>query len=404
MNRYFRPTFITIFIIIIWDALKNYLNLGQPIIQLAILLPAISIGILDNLKGKLWKTVFSRPALIWLVWIIYALINTFFLTGYHPSGVQNEFVFISSIVVAYLFFLLIIVCKSETKDLLNVLIFAFFCRLLLSVIFDTLEPSGLEYIQRFGIEFNSNIIAIGALFLISLILLKYVTYNSLNAFGLCISVVALLTIFFTASRKTYLALVVLIAGLAYMGRSKYFIKNILLGSLVFIILFFGITWTLANTTVGERMLSSYERTIYAKNVEQMFDHRAGYFVNGWELFKDHPINGIGLKNYPYFNQSTHNLHTEYMVQLTECGLIGISLFVFFYWYIIKWLLLIRTKIIPYKTIAETYLVLFFVMFFLFLGAWKYNIPIMWVLIALAVRFIKTMQERYFDITVTNYSV
>jgi len=401
-NRYFNPTFIALFIIIIWDAFKNYLNLSHPIIQLSILLPTISIGILDNLKGKLWETIFSRPALIWLLWIVYALINTFLIIGFFSAPLQNQFIFVSSIIVAYLLFLLIIVCKSGTKELVNFLIFAFFCRLLLSLVFDKLEPSGVEYVQRFGTEFNSNIIAIGALFLISLIVLKYIIYKSFNAFDMCISIISILTIFITASRKTYLALIVLIIGLVYIFRSKYLIKNILLGTLVFIILFFSITWTLKNTTIGERIVAGYEKTIYAKEAEQMFDNRAGYFINGWELFKKYPVNGIGLKNFPYFNQSTHNLHTEYMVQLTECGLIGTFLFIFFYWHIIKWLLLIRKVIIPYKVIAETYLVLIIVMFALFLGAWKYNIPIMWVLIALAVRFIKTTQEQYFDIVNNNY--
>jgi len=403
-NRYFNPTFIALFIIIIWDALKHYLNLSQAIIQLSILLPAILIGILDNLKGKLWVTMFSPPALIWLLWIIYALINTFLIIGFFPTQSQNQFVFVSSIIVAYLFFLLIIVCESETKELITFLIFAFFCRLLLSLFFDSFRYSGADVIQRFGTEFNSNIIAIGALFIISLILLKYIIYNSLSALDLCISVISAATILLTASRKTYIAAIILIMGLFYIIRTKYFIKNIIIGSFVLISLFWGVAWTLDNTTVGNRFLSTYESTINARDVEQMFDHRAGYFINGWILFKENPINGIGLKNYPYYNRSLHNLHTEYMVQITECGLIGALLFVLFYWYIIKWLLLIRKFIIPYKTFAEIYLVLIAIMLSLFFGAWKYNIPIMWVLIALAVRFIKTTQEQYFDIFKDNHPV
>jgi len=404
LKRYINPTFIALFVIIIWDALKTYMALSSPAIQAAILLPVILLGLLDNLNNRFWKSIFSPPAVFWLIWILYALINTFLIVGYYSSTEQSPFVFISSIIVAFLFFLFIIACKSSSRELINVLIFAFFCRLLLSFIFDTLEPSGVEYIKRFGTEFNSNIIAIGALFLISLIFLKYIIYESFNAFDVCVSVISTLTIFLTASRKTYLALIVLIIGVVYITRSKYFIKNILLGALVFIMLFFGITWTLDNTAVGKRLLQSYENTIYAKDVEKMFDSRAGYFINGWKLFKERPINGIGLKNYPYYNQSTHNLHTEYMVQMTECGLIGIFLFILFYWYIIKWLLLIRKVIIPHKVIAETYLVFIVVMFSLFFGAWKYNIPIMWVMIALAVRFIKDTQEQLQNVKVVHVSV
>jgi hypothetical protein len=391
-SDYFNPTFIALFLIIIWDALKNYLSLSEPIIQLAVFLPVISIGILYNLNMQFRRTMFSRPAAIWLIWIIYGLINTFLIIGYHSTTEQNPLVFISSIIIAYLFFLLVIVCKSSTKELINVLIFSYSFRLMLSFIFDTFESSGREYVARLGSDFNANIIAIGALFLASIILLKKISFGSLNKIDYPISVAALLTIFLTASRKTFIALIVLIIGFIYVTRSRYLIKNVLWGSLAFIILFFGIMWSLENTAVGERLVSAYEKTTAAKEQEQMFDNRMGFFIDGWTIFKENPINGIGLRNFPYVNGTTHVLHTEYMVQLTECGLIGAFLFLLFYGHILKKLLLIRSKIEPYKKIAEAYLVLLFVMFFLFLGAWKYNIPIMWVLIALAVRFIKETER------------
>mgnify|MGYP003809015297 CR=1 FL=1 len=352
------------------------------------MLPVILLGILDNLNTRFWKTIFSPPAVFWLIWILYALINTFLIVGYYSSTEQSRFVFVSSIFVSFLLLLFIIVCKSDTEDLINVLIFAFFCRLLLSFIFDTLEPSGVEYIKRFGTEFNSNIVGIGALFLVSLISLKKINFKSLNILDYPVAVLATAAIFLTASRKTYIAALVLLAGFFYISRSRSLAKNLLLAAFAALILFFSITWSLGNTAVGERLVAVYEKTLYAREVEQMFDHRASYFVNGWKLFKEHPINGIGLRNYPHFNKSKHNLHTEYMVQLTECGLIGTFLFVIFYLYIIKWLFLIRRKMIPYKNIAETYLLFLLIMFVLIFGTWQYNIPIMWVLIALAVRFIK----------------
>lgn len=389
LKRYINPTFIAIFIIIIWDALKTYLELNAPIIQAAILLPAILLGILDNLNRKFWKTVFSPPAIFWLLWIIYALINTFLFVGYYSSTeYSSPLVFVSSIFVSFLLLLFIIVCKSDTEDLINVLIFAFFCRLMLSIIFDTIAPSGVDYIQRFGKDFNSNIIGIGALFLVILILLKKISYETLNILDYPMVLLALATAFLTASRKTYVALLVLAAGFLYIVRSRSLAKNMLLAAIAAFILFSSITWTLKNTAVGERFVYAYEKTLYAREVEKMFDHRAGYFINGWAIFKEHPINGIGLRNYPYFNKSSLVLHTEYMVQLTECGLIGVLLFSLFYFHIVKYLLLIRRKTEHFKKTAETHFVSLLVMFFLFLGVWIYNMPMMWVLIALAVRFIK----------------
>src|SRR4030043_323395 len=141
-TRYINPTFIALFILIIWDALKVYLGLSAPIIQFAILAPVVLIGFLDNLNGRFWNTIVSRPGSIWLIWILFALINSFLITGYYGQIGQNPFVFISSIVIAYLFFLFIIVSKSDTLALINVLIFSYFVRLLLSFVFDTFGYGG----------------------------------------------------------------------------------------------------------------------------------------------------------------------------------------------------------------------------------------------------------------------
>ncbi len=394
-NRYFNPTFIALFILVIWDALKAYLGLFAPIMQFAILFPVVAIGIFDNLNNKLMKTILSRPASIWLIWILYVLVNTFLVTGYYAEIEQSAFVFISSIIIAYLFFVFIIISKSDTQALINVLIFSYACRLIMSLIFDTFEPDGVENVARYGIDLNANIIAIGSLFIIFLILLKKISFSSLNKIDYIFAAIALFSIFLTASRKTYIALILLAMGFVYIVRSRYLIKNVMLGFLASIIIFIGIAWSLEKTVLGERFISSYERTLNAKKIEYMFDHRMGYYVNGWILFKEHPINGIGLRNYPYFNRSFHFLHTEYVVQLTECGLIGVFIFVFFYGHIMKWLLLIRRRTEPYKKIAEMHILSLLLMFTLFFGSWVYNIPMMWVLIAFAVRFIKEVPETSF---------
>jgi len=63
-------------VIIIWDALKVYLNLGSPIIQFAVLAPVLLVGVSENLNKGFLDILFSRPVSTWLVWIIYSLLNT----------------------------------------------------------------------------------------------------------------------------------------------------------------------------------------------------------------------------------------------------------------------------------------------------------------------------------------
>ncbi len=396
--RYLNPTYFAIFILVIWDALKNYLELSAPIIQFSILLPVIFIGVIDNFN-KIIKTVLSAPAFIWFIWILYVAINTFLITGHYYA--HNQVVFVSSIIIAYLFFIFIIASKSSTADLINVLIFSYLFRLLLSFVFDTFAADEYEYIERLGLEFNANLIAFGALFLIQLIMLRKVSFDSLKIINYFMIAVAILAIFLTASRKNFISLIIIALGYLHIMRSKSNIRIALKVIAAVLILFVSANWALHNTGLGERIIVAYERTIYAEQKEKMFGHRMGYYIYGWEIFKENPINGIGLRNYPYVNRSLHVLHTEYMVQLTECGIIGTFLFVLFYGYIMKWLFFVRRKIIPYKNIAEMHLLSMLTMFILFLNTWIYNLPVMWVLIALSVRFIR---ETKTSITYTQLEV
>ncbi len=58
--------------------------------------------------------------------------------------------------------------------------------------------------------------------------------------------------------------------------------------------------------------------------------RAYFYIEGWELFKENPICGIGINNFVVIAQSELPIHSEYIVQLCECGIIGCILFVLFY--------------------------------------------------------------------------
>ena len=96
----------------------------------------------------------------------------------------------------------------------------------------------------------------------------------------------------------------------------------------------------------------------------MFDGRALQYVDGFEVFKENIFTGIGLLNYSKIDQWGLVLHSEYLVQLIECGIIGVFLFLFFHIYIIRKLLKFR-KFEEGKRIAEVFL-LYYIIFFIFL--------------------------------------
>ena len=58
--------------------------------------------------------------------------------------------------------------------------------------------------------------------------------------------------------------------------------------------------------------------------------RAIQYVGGFEVFREHPVFGIGIGNYMTYTKTDYRLHTEYMVQLCENGLVGFILLLLFY--------------------------------------------------------------------------
>lgn len=381
------PTFFALFMLIIWDALKNYLGLHATAIQMMFLVPVIALGVTDWRNRFFLSTSQKKPLSIWLIWIVYSLLNTLVINDISILS-KNPFILTSAIIISFIFILFICSSHLKTESLINLLILAYFARLLLSFIFDSGGFTG--QMSRFGEEFNANTIAFGALFIIVLITIKRVQFSKTSIFDIALIGIAVLTIIVTGSRKNLLSVLFLAIAYLYIVRSQSTVKNILKFSFFGFVLAVATIWLLNNTYIGERTIGLFDRTAQARELntpEKMFDNRARYYIEGWQLFKKHPVNGIGLTNFAYYDWASRSLHSEYMAQITEGGIIGSFIFVFFYISLLLKLFSIRKKHQNYKKTAEIYIGSVFIMLFLFTGAWIYRYPVLWVLVALSVRFV-----------------
>jgi O-antigen ligase len=154
----------------------------------------------------------------------------------------------------------------------------------------------------------------------------------------------------------------------------------------------GLFWGLKDSIVVERLISAVEQTKNAKSEEEMFDGRAVQYVVGFDVFKENFLFGIGLRNFSQIDRNGLVLHSEYLVQLVECGIIGTFLFLFFHIFIIRRLLILR-KVNIFKKSAELFLLFYLVMSILSLGTWFYNMEIIWIMIGLAIRCILPFNTR-----------
>lgn len=385
MKHKFTIIYIVIFSIIIWDALRVYIF--NSIIFGYLLLPIIFIGFLILIIDKKnLENLFSFPTIFWFLWVIYGIINTFFIHNYIND--QSPLMFIFSMLTPLFLILCVNYSKCKINKLIIVFISAYTLRMLLSYLFDSSAIIGTDSVARFGIVFNSNAIAFGALYLIVLIIIKKESSKHFSIILFFLICLAIYTIINSASKKVFFVLViVLFTYFMIIKFNKDFFSSLKI-LLFFSIIYFGTLWVINHTSMGERITSTYIKTFETDEAEKMFDGRASFYIYGWKLFLDNPITGVGLGNYRYVLKKEAVAHSEYIVQLAECGILGSLLFLLFFVYILKKLFRIRLLYRNIQKITELYILGIVIMFIIFLGGWIYNAPVHWVFIALAIKWIK----------------
>lgn len=280
------------------------------------------------------KLMWKKPFVIWLIWIVYAFVNMM-VKGYHFDSNTPLFFLVNKLLIPYL--ALTLTCHEgvvNRKRLVRLLVFAFafYCFL------------GFFFMGRAHSEDDSSLTLGNALAiygsLLVFLLIAARNEEAMSGFGFTTLVVlVLLMIISTATRKAFGVAAILIAfyGLSLVSLKP---KNIFFVIVLAIGAYVGVEYVMDNTYLGERLANTSEqsesRIDYASDSKflQFVGDRAPHYVLGWEIFKQHPVTGIGLYNFMHVSGFQERLHTEYMVQFTENGLIGFILFVLYnFWYI-----------------------------------------------------------------------
>lgn len=178
---------------------------------------------------------------------------------------------------------------------------------------------------------------------------------------------AFIVILFTQSRNSLAMLSLCIIGLyiaQIFKRRKQISKNIIIGALcVTFVIILG-AYFVENSNIGQRIITerdraetSYFYTQYGTGTffDRIVGDRLVYYVMGWKYFVSSPITGIGIWNFKYIYGGDYPLHSEYMVQLCEGGIIAAILWCLFIYMAIKYIrksyALISIKIVAYTSIV-----------------------------------------------------
>ncbi len=186
--------------------------------------------------------------------------------------------------------------------------------------------------------------------------------------------IEILAIVLSGSRKGMLSIFI-IFFMSYVGKKtdmsmKQFVRISFIAMIAYLVVQIIMTYTVA----GLRIQAGLEEEEYADNwfLSKMGD-RAFMYDYGWELFLENPLTGIGLQNFRWQNALGIELalHTEYMVQICECGIIGSVLFLIFYYGMAKRIVLL---LISGANKQETFVLLATFTGFLMMSffAWTYS--------------------------------
>ena len=339
---------------------------GRMIVFLTIFL--IILNFISNRRFQL--LLFSKPIIFWGIWVIYSCIN---LINKGYQGEESIFFFVTlNLIVPFLVMLIVSLEWSYSNiKILKFLLFTFFIYgLIILFFFDTsLTITG---------DRNSNIIgnvgSLNTMFVVFYSSLLYV-YKKLTLKKVLFYVLfALLIILLIATRKAFGAVLIMMV-FAIISQFNISVKNIIRFVFFSLFIFFSTSLILNNSTIGDRFSNiEQEGQNFNTTDNQILDllgDRAFFYIEGWSQFIKTPATGIGLNNFMRIADSNYTIHSEYMVQLTEGGVIGTLLFLFFYF----WLILNLYKSLKKNKEITTVLIGgLLAIIFVNITAWTYAFP------------------------------
>lgn len=284
------------------------------------------------------KHLFQTPKVmhIWLLWIVYSAINTY-LNGFFSLGSSFPFFVHHNLIAPYIMMLVAYqVISYDEKGTVRAL-FVFF---LLYMILGALDLNAIYFrdnTERLSNELGNeyfNTIVLLLTFTSLMYVLKRLNFLFFILIFAYLSYIAIIS----GERKGLIALFIIILGsyIANIGANSW---RLILSYVVLVVLAYcAVVYVMGHTTFGERMYYSIENTKFADNwFLTLMGDRAPQYYEGWFVFLEHPWTGIGLHKFAEINTFWYGgiIHSEYMTQLAECGIIGSAMFIMLYIGMIK---------------------------------------------------------------------
>ena len=323
------------------------------------------------------KSLYMVPKimLIWGVWILYNIVLSR-IKGFDMGGISFPIWAINSLIKPFITMLVAYnTFRMGSDRTIKSLFYCWFVFVAIGIV--TMQGHTRDVMGE-DVTRQSN--EMGNTFINASIFLLMFAFYALNKGLIKINIfivaclIEILAIVLSGSRKGMLSIFI-IFFMSYVGKKtdmsmKQFVRISFIAMIAYLVVQIIMTYTVA----GLRIQAGLEEEEYADNwfLSKMGD-RAFMYDYGWELFLENPLTGIGLQNFRWQNALGIELalHTEYMVQICECGIIGSVLFLIFYYGMAKRIVLL---LISGANKQETFVLLATFTGFLMMSffAWTYS--------------------------------
>lgn len=389
-NKYLLINYFCIAVILLHPIFVMYINIdGQG------RLPFIATLTLSLVSLIIYgKKTFAAPYIFWWLWAVYAIINTT-----QTGGIQEDpqMFYVNSVLCSAI--VMTVSAVEFQRDAKKFLKF-------LTVLLLVYALLGLkDFSFSLGVDnmdmWEHSISDLGNMLPITLVFLGFIVIlsNKLNAIKkkyLIAILILIIGIIITAATRKAFGAIVIVFVFSIMSRLLQSPSKSIKYILVLAIGYIAVNYLLENSFLGNRFAMAQESAMDSEFSNNFFlsamGDRAIMYVEGWKIFLENPLTGIGLTHFMNVRSLGLLLHTEYMVQLTECGIIGSLLFIALYAAILNRLI----KALKIKNMRDyTYTCIGVVTAILFMSftAWTYQFPIYFITLGIVIGYTETVLKK-----------
>lgn len=328
--------YLTIILAVLWEIIQQYVLRidGAGRIPFTISLIAFLFSFSD------WKrnAMCTRNVIIFYFFlVVYELLNSLFVNSDVITNFSSSYITLIKAIaepfmvmmVSYVSFL------QKPKTTISVIFWSLFIFIIFVVLTGQTNTSFDDF-ERMSVEgLSTNTIANkSSLFLFFLVLNN--RYNQWKP-SLCVllSLPALYLILKSGSRQSLFLVASLLVFISLIQVNSKKVFRLLLISLAVL---FVASYILESTDFGGRIQSTTENVNYSYESSngflKYFGDRGPQYIEAAAIIPDHPIWGIGMRNFQNYSHNSIVFHSEYLIHLCECGIIA---FIFYILYLLTFI-------------------------------------------------------------------